>query len=204
LTEGLTALRALYDAEYLLATSPFTFRDPAAGDVSCKRYPIFHRIVTYGEYTKNNFKDAPPQGTKGRTQYYSGREDPQYVYNAGTKVCTAQGSILTHGYPSDLGLAPGYSGGGGAVSWIDGSSMSYFIPRAVEDSGVAAAYGVSDVKDTITVFEIADLDGDFTPNLGWSSLPYSKTNLTILGRSMYYKDGKVNGVAGVVQENVGE
>jgi hypothetical protein len=80
---------------------------------------------------------------------------------------------------------------------------------AQTDQNIADAYlPGGDVNDTITVYAYADLDGDFVGGsfcfAGHDPSPYTYTDLTVLSRSLYVKNGDVQGVPGVAEANVGE
>lgn len=205
LTEAYMMVRKLYDAQYEFALEPMIWRDATYGDVQCRRWPTFSRIATHAKNASGGFGDfAPPK--KGPIRWIAAHECVAYVYNPNTQRCHAEGTTST-GFPYMLGLMPSppeTAACGSYYVFTDNARHVYFRPQAGFDANIQSAFGIAHPWDTITVMAVADLDGDNSDNVGWWEQPYGNNKITIIGRSLYWKDGDVHGIPGVIKQNLGE
>lgn len=84
---------------------------------------------------------------------------------------------------------------------------------AVHNQQIMQEYGVDDIAKTITIFAIADVDGDYTGGqLSFPELyenkgvdPFLSDNIWVVSRSLYIDEhGEIQVVSGIFQSNPGE
>lgn len=198
LSEGLLQIRKIYDAEVVFVSSqPFVART-ASNDISCNPSPRFSPLCSVW-LDGSTYRAFPPPGRKERW-YYFGTQKKYIFWGGGASPCNTRPFYKAWGSFDALGLGTLTTANG----YFANSEFSYFLPVAKPDPNIAAAYGVN-VNDTLTIWSVADLDGDHDGSrASCNIIPYPKTKLSILGRSMYLKNGSIIGLPGIIKENLYE
>lgn len=207
MAEGYLGLREAYDTQTVFASKvQMTVKTGSDGVVTCKPENRFPNLCMHTD-ALGSFGQSVPKGVKANRKWYGNSQEINYPsYDASTGICASGGGSgwYTDLRVSGIGSSPYVSG----PNWYADTDPGYFNIRAKTDQNLANEHGIA-ITDATMIWAIADLDGDhdstsyYAYTACWID-PFNWSDITILGRGIYYKDGELMGSAGIVEGNMGE
>lgn len=213
ISEALVQLRSLHDQQIIFVATPISYNDATYGNVQCRSANRFASACMYGEAGGQAYPSGKKTGWRAWFGY--SKDWTTNAFDPVTKTCSGRGITiytdpqLLFGAVSEIGAFKQY-GNNPIYRWLEEGKAGHFSMRAQRNSTLASSVGV-DVAETTMLWAVSDLDGD-SPPVSHNSYPCStdplswsvSDKLTILGRSMYYKDGEIVSGAEILRVNEGE